>query len=126
MSRREKAALRQLTRWRDFYVGPGTFDSMPPKVRSYIVATTPVNVRDWSSGTPFGPSKETLQSIDIRTTVVRGGSSHPAMRRMAELLHDWIPEAQLVTVEGSHFLPSSPPAEIAALVRRQVDGTPVT
>jgi pimeloyl-ACP methyl ester carboxylesterase len=46
----------------DFYGGPGTFDSMPPKVRSYIVATTPVNVRDWSSGTPFEPSKETRRS----------------------------------------------------------------
>jgi pimeloyl-ACP methyl ester carboxylesterase len=111
----------------DFYGGQGTFDSMPPKVRSYIVATTAVNVRDWSSGTPFQPSKEALQSIDIPTTVVRGGNSHPAMRRIAELLHDWIPAAQLVTVEGgSHFLPSSHPAEIAALVRRQVDGTPVT
>lgn len=110
----------------DFYGGAGTFDSMPPKVRSYIVATTAVNVRDWSSGTPFEPSKETLQSIDVPTTVVRGGNSHPAMRRIAELLHDSIPAAQLVTIEGgSHFLPSSHPAEIAALVRRQVGGTPV-
>jgi pimeloyl-ACP methyl ester carboxylesterase len=110
----------------DFYGGAGTFDSMPPKVRSYIVATTAVNVRDWSSGTPFEPNKETLQSIDVPTTVVRGENSHPAMRRIAELLHDSIPAAQLVTIEGgSHFLPSSHPAEIAALVRRQVDGTPV-
>jgi pimeloyl-ACP methyl ester carboxylesterase len=126
MSGPQKADLRQLTRWRDFYVGPGTFDSKPPKVRSYIVAITPVNVRDWSSGTPFEPSKETLQSIDIRTTVVRGGSSQPAMSRIAELRHDSIPEAKLVTVEGIHFLPSSHPSEIAALVRRQVDGAPVT
>jgi pimeloyl-ACP methyl ester carboxylesterase len=111
----------------DFYGGPGTFDSMPPKVRSYIVATTPVNVRDWSSGTPFEPSKETLQAIDVPTMVVRGGGSHPAMRRLAELLHDSISESQLVTIEGgSHFLASSHPAEIAELVRRQVDGPPVT
>jgi pimeloyl-ACP methyl ester carboxylesterase len=48
------------------------------------------------------------------------------MRRIAELLHDSIPAAQLVTIEGgSHFLPSSHPAEIAALLRRQADGTPV-
>ncbi|MFO1304847.1 MAG: alpha/beta hydrolase [Burkholderiales bacterium] len=108
----------------DFYGGKGTFDSMPPKVRSYIVATTAVNVRDWSSGTPFEPSKETLQAIDVPTTVVRGGNGHPAMRRIAELLHESIPGAQLVTIEGgSHFLPSSHPAEIAALVQRQVDGS---
>jgi pimeloyl-ACP methyl ester carboxylesterase len=110
----------------DFYGGAGTFDSMPPKVRSYIIATTAVNVRDWSSGTPFEPGKETLQAIDVPTTVVRGGNSHPAMQRIAELLHDWIPGAQLVTVDGgSHFLPSSHPAEIAALVRRHIDATPV-
>lgn len=110
----------------DFYGGPGTFDCMPAKVRNYIVATTAVNVRDWSSGTPFEPSRETLRSIDVPTTVVRGGNSHPAMRRIAELLHDSIPAAELVTIEGgSHFLPSSHPAEIAALVRRQVHGTPV-
>jgi pimeloyl-ACP methyl ester carboxylesterase len=109
----------------DFYGGAGTFDSMPPKVRSYIVATTAVNVRDWSSGTPFEPSEESLQSIDVPTTVVRGANSHPAMRRIAELLHDSIPSAQLVTIEGgSHFLPSSHPAEIAALVRTMVCPAP--
>ncbi len=108
----------------DFYGGPGTFDSMPPKVCSYIVATTAVNVRDWTSGTPFEPSKETLRSIDIPTMVVRGGDSHPAMLKIAELLHDSISEANLVTIEGgSHFLPSSHPAEIAALIRQHVDGT---
>lgn len=108
----------------DFYGGAGAFDAMPAKVRSYVVATTAVNVRDWSSGTPFEPTKATLQSIVVPTTVVRGGDSHPAMLRIAELLHDAIPRAQLVTIEGgSHFLPSTHPAEIAALVRRQVDGT---
>jgi pimeloyl-ACP methyl ester carboxylesterase len=107
----------------DFYGGPGTFDSMPPKVRSYVIATTAVNVRDWSSGTPFEPSRETLRSIAIPTTVVRGGNGHPAMRRIAELLHQSIPPADLVTIEGgSHFLPSSHAAEIAAVVRRHVDG----
>ncbi|MFO1312093.1 MAG: alpha/beta fold hydrolase [Burkholderiales bacterium] len=30
----------------DFYGGPGAFDAMPPKVRSYVVATTAANVRD--------------------------------------------------------------------------------
>ena len=111
----------------DFYGGPGAFDSMPPKVRTYIISTTAVNVRDWSSGTPFEPSEETLQSIAIPTTLVCGGSSHPAMRRIAELLHASISGAQLVTIEGgSHFLPSSHPSEIAALMRRQVDGTRVT
>jgi pimeloyl-ACP methyl ester carboxylesterase len=111
----------------DFYGGQGTFDSMPPKVRGYVIATTAVNVRDWSSGTPFEPSKEALQAVRVPTTVVRGGNTHPAMRRIAELLHDAITESQFVTIEGgSHFLPSTHPAEIAMLVRRQVDGMPLS
>lgn len=111
----------------DFYGGPGTFDSMPPKVRGYVVATTAVNIRDRSSGTPFQPSSETLRSIAIPTTVIRGGNGHPAMRRIAELLHDSISAARLVTIEGgSHFLPSSHAAEIAAVIRQHVDGMPTT
>lgn len=120
VARGEAEAARRVI---DFYGGAGTFDAMPPKVRSYVVATTPVNVRDWTSGTPFAPTREELQSIGVPTTVVRGGESHPAMLRIAELLHEAIPGAQLVTIAGgSHFLPSTHPAEIAALVRRQVDG----
>ena len=72
----------------DFYGGSGTFDSMPPKVRKYIVDTTAVNVRDWTSGIPFEPGKEALRSIDLSTTVVRGGNSHAAMLRIADLLSD--------------------------------------
>ncbi len=110
----------------DFYGGAGTFDAMPPKVRSYVVATTAVNVRDWSSGTSFEPTRETLRSIAVPTTVVRGGDSHPAMLKIAELLHEAIPGAQLVTIEGgSHFLPSTHSAEVAALVRRHVGSTAI-
>jgi pimeloyl-ACP methyl ester carboxylesterase len=105
----------------DFYGGAGAFDSLPPKVRSYVVATAAVNIRDWSSGTPFQPSAEVLRSIRVPTIVVRGGSSHPAMLRIAELLSDSIPDAQLITIAGgSHFLPSTHPQAIAALVQQQV------
>lgn len=108
----------------DFYGGTGNFDAMPPKVRSYIVATTAANVRDWSSGTPFEPSADALRSIGVRTTVVRGGNGHPAMLRIAEILSESIPEAHLVTIEGgSHFLPSTHPQAIAALIRQQIDAS---
>jgi pimeloyl-ACP methyl ester carboxylesterase len=108
----------------DFYGGAGAFDAMPEKVRSYIVATTPANVRDWSSGTPFEPHAAALGSIGIPTIVMRGGSGHPAMLRIAEVLFRSIPGARLVTIEGgSHFLPSTHPDAIAALIAQQVDGT---
>ncbi len=119
VARGEAEAARQVI---DFYGGAGTFDAMPAKVRTYVIATTAVNVRDWSSGTPFAPSRERLETIAVPTTVVRGAHTHPAMFRIAELLQKAIPDAQLVTIAGgSHFLPSSHPVEVAALVRQQVD-----
>ncbi|MEO8299743.1 MAG: alpha/beta hydrolase [Burkholderiales bacterium] len=106
----------------DFYGGAGTFDSMPTKVRDYVIKTTAVNVRDWSSGTPFEPSRDELQTLNLPTTLIRGGDTHPAMRRIAELLHDAIPESELVTIDGgSHFLPSTHPKEVAAVLRRKLD-----
>ncbi|MBK6866079.1 MAG: alpha/beta hydrolase [Ideonella sp.] len=106
----------------DFYGGAGSFDAMPPKVRAYVVATTPVNVRDWSSGTPFEPSPQALRAIGVPTTVVRGGSTHPAMSQIAELLHASMPGSRFVTIDGGgHFLPSTHAAQVATLVRRQVE-----
>jgi pimeloyl-ACP methyl ester carboxylesterase len=107
----------------DFYGGAGAFDALPAKVRAYVVATTAANVRDWSSGTPFAPTKETLASISVPTVVIRGERSHPAMLRIAERLAESIPDARLVTIEdGSHFLPSTHPDEIAALIDQHVGG----
>jgi pimeloyl-ACP methyl ester carboxylesterase len=105
----------------DFYGGAGTYDAFPQKVRDYVVATTPSNVRDWSSGTPFTPPLADYGKIAIPTLVIRGGSGHPAMMRIAELLATHIPTAKLTTVEGgSHFLPASHPAELADLIAAHV------
>ncbi len=105
----------------DFYGGEGTFAAFPEKVRDYVVKTTPANVRDWSSGTPFEHPRAAYQQIAVSTLVVRGGDGHPAMRRIAELLAESIPNARLQTVAGgSHFLPATHPAELARLLDMHV------
>lgn len=106
----------------DFYGGEGTFDAFPQTVRDYIIKTTPANIRDWSSGTPFEPSLDAYQQIVARTLVVRGGTGHPAMMRIAEILAETIPNARLETITGSHFLPATNPAELARLLEAHVDG----
>lgn len=105
----------------DFYGGEGTFDAFPAKVRDYVVKTTAANIRDWSSGTPFEPSRSAWQEIAVPTLVVRGGDTHPAMARIAEILAEFIPHARLQTVAGgSHFLPATHPAELARLLEGHV------
>lgn len=109
----------------DFYGGDGAFDALPARARDYVVATTRVNVRDWTSGTPFEPPIETLQSLRLPTTVVRGATSHPAMLGIAGLLHELIPDSTMVTIgDGGHFLPTSHPAQIAELIRQRVQAKP--
>jgi pimeloyl-ACP methyl ester carboxylesterase len=101
----------------DFYGGAGAFDAMPEKVRAYVMATTASNIRDWTSGTPFAPAIATYATISIPTRVIRGGETHPAMARIAEVLADSIPNATLSTLDGgSHFLPTTHAAEVANLV----------
>jgi pimeloyl-ACP methyl ester carboxylesterase len=106
----------------DFYGGEGTFDAFPAKVRDYVIKTTPTNIRDWSSGTPFEPSRTAYQQIAVSTLVVRGGDGHPAMMRIAEILTEFIPKARLQTIAGgSHFLQSTNPSEVAHLLDAHVD-----
>lgn len=101
----------------DFYGGGGTFAALPAKVRDYVMATTPANIRDWSSGTPFEPPLSAYQQIAVPTLVVRGGDGHPAMMRIAEILAEAIPQSRLETVaRGGHFLPATNPAELARLL----------
>jgi pimeloyl-ACP methyl ester carboxylesterase len=105
----------------DFYGGEGTFAAFPAKVRDYVIRTTPANILDWSSGTPFEPPLSACQQIGAPTLVVRGGNGHPAMMRIAEILAGAIPHARLETVDGgSHFLPATNPAELARLIDAHV------
>jgi pimeloyl-ACP methyl ester carboxylesterase len=105
----------------DFYGGPGTFDAFPDKVRGYVRATTPSNIRDWTSGTPFAPPLPAFQSISGPVAVIRGGDGHPAMQRLGEVLASAIQGATFHTGDGgSHFLPTSHPKDIAAIVEATI------
>jgi pimeloyl-ACP methyl ester carboxylesterase len=108
----------------DFYGGTGAFDAFPAKVRDYVIATTPSNVRDWTSGMPFAPPLADYGRITAPTQVIRGAKSHPAMVRVAELLAANLPNASLETIDGgSHFLPATHPGDVAELVIAHVSKT---
>ncbi len=108
----------------DFYGGVGAFDAFPPKVRDYVVATTASNIRDWTSAASFQPPLAAFRAIRAPTLVIRGGKGHPAMLRIAELLTETMPAAELATIDGgSHFLPMTHAAAVARLVEAHVART---
>ena len=107
----------------DFYGGPGTYASWPPRVRAYAVQTTPVNILDWASAYGFPLSAASLAAIDIPVLVVRGGSSPLAVQRAIALLGECISNAELATLEGAaHFLIATHAGQVAALIEGHVHG----
>jgi pimeloyl-ACP methyl ester carboxylesterase len=105
----------------DFYGGAGTFASWPTRVRDYAVTTTAVNLLDWASAYDFAPSPSELAAVDIPVLVVRGGESHPAVRRANTVLAAGLRQAECITIEGAaHFMIATHPNRIARLIAEHV------
>ncbi len=101
----------------DFFAGPGTFASWPPRVRAYAVATTPVNILDWETAFDYPLTAEVLAQVQIPALIIRGGESHPSMQRVNEILSERMTQASLATIEGAaHFMIATHAAEVARLV----------
>jgi pimeloyl-ACP methyl ester carboxylesterase len=114
----ESAAIETMV---DFYGGAGTFAGWPQRVRSYAMETTAVNILDWASAYGFHPEPESLAKIKVPALVVRGGASHPAMKRANELLAGCMAKASIVTIAGAaHFMISTHAQEVARAIARHV------
>lgn len=109
--------------WRviDFWAGAGSFDRLPEKVKTYIAQTTPTNILDWQSMFGLDRPMRDYSTLPFPSLVVRSANSHPAARQVAEILARILPYAHLAEVENaSHFLISTHPREVGALIAEQV------
>jgi len=114
----ESAAIETMI---DFYGGAGTFAAWPPRVRQYAIDTTAVNILDWASAYNFPLTPAALARIEIPALVVRGGESHPAVRRANELLAWQMADADMVTIAGAaHFVISTHAREMAGVIAQHV------
>ncbi|KJC54021.1 alpha/beta hydrolase [Bradyrhizobium sp. LTSPM299] len=107
----------------DFYGGPGTFASWPPRVCAYAERTTPVNIVDWASAYGFPLSAALLAAIRMPVLVARGSASHPAMQRANAMLSECIDQAALATIDGAaHFMIATHATDVAHLIAQHVLG----
>jgi len=105
----------------DFYGGAGTFASWPPRLRSYAVETTHVNILDWASAYGFVLSAALLARVDIPVLVFRGGDSHPAVQRANALLGECMSDSVLATIDrAAHFMIATHAKEVARLTAEHV------
>src|SRR5262245_43177342 len=117
----EKEAARRVI---DFYGGSGSFDSFALRMRESIIATTGVNILDWTSGMAFVPELARYASITAPSLVIRGERGHPAVRRTAEILSSVLCKSSLVTVpNASHFMIATHASQVAKLIEEHVSSS---
>jgi len=82
-----------------------------------------VNILDWAAAYDFQLTPACLANIDVPTVVLRGGASHPAMRRANELLGQSIADASVATIAGAaHFMISTHAQDVAGAIARHIAG----
>jgi pimeloyl-ACP methyl ester carboxylesterase len=114
----ERDAARRVI---DLWEGAGSFDKMPPRVREYVIETTPSNILDWSAHWAFRAALADYAAIRVPALLLHGGETHLAMRRVAQILAGQMPNAKLGEIPGArHFLISTHPRECAARIAEHV------
>ena len=117
----DKTAIEQMI---DFYGGAGTFSSWPQRLRDYAAETTPVNLLDWASAYGFELTPALLATVKTPTLVLWGEASHPAAKRVNELLGQRIPNATIAEITGAaHFMISSHARQVAGVIAQHVTRT---
>lgn len=105
----------------DFWAGPGSFEALPQAMRDYAIRTTRANVLDWLSMFGFDCPITDYAAIDCPVLVVSGERSHPAARRVADVLADICPHATRAEIAGaSHLVIGTHPDEAATLIAEHV------
>lgn len=105
----------------DFYGGAGTFDAYPSAVQDKVITQTPTNILDWDSGYAESPRLEDFATVNVPTLVICGGTSHMAMQRCNQLLVDYLPQAQLMALDGAnHFMIVTHAADLTLLIDRHI------
>ena len=113
----DNAAVERLI---DFFGGAGTFAGWPPRVRSYAMETTAVNLLDWASAYGFSLTPASLSNLDVPTLVLWGARSHPAMKRANLLLAECIDASAASIADAAHFMISTHAQELASTLAQHV------
>jgi pimeloyl-ACP methyl ester carboxylesterase len=105
----------------DFYGGQGAFADLPPRVRDYVIRSTPSNILDWRSVYGFDSRPALLARMDLPTLVFWGENSHPAVQCANGLMGACIPHARVAVVnDARHFMISTHASETARLISDHV------
>jgi pimeloyl-ACP methyl ester carboxylesterase len=110
---REQAAATFL----DYWSGPGSFASFPPRVQKDFAQRTEKLELDFRALTQTQLTLEDYRELLLPVTVIAGRSSRAPALRVAEKLSQTLPDCRLHWVETAHMGPLTDPELVNPIIR---------
>jgi|GEM_PF-621636 len=111
----------------DYFVGPGSVDRIPPRMRALLMG----NMREWEALTTSrdafpAVSREEVRALPMPVLMLSGAKTYPMMKLIdAELEHNLADGQREIIAEGTHDVCSEKPAACAKAIRGFLDYTAI-
>jgi len=110
-------------RFANYWLGAGSWESMPEKRRVAFAASCAPNFYEWDAVMDEETTLEQWKEIPARTLVVSAKETVRPIREIIELLAGGCPNWSFVNIsEGGHMAPLTHPELVNPIVRQFLDG----
>jgi pimeloyl-ACP methyl ester carboxylesterase len=112
-------------RFADYWLGDGTWATMPEKRRTAFAAGLQPNFFEWDAVMSEETTLEQWQSIPARTLVMNDPQTRRPIREIVEIFAQACPRWSFhAIVGGGHMAPLTRPELVNPVVRRFLDASP--
>jgi pimeloyl-ACP methyl ester carboxylesterase len=109
-------------RFADYWLGDGSWDSMPEKRRCAFVESLPPNFHEWDAIMEEEASVDEWMALTARTLLVSDTATRRPIREIVEILAKACPHWSFRTITGAgHMAPLTHPDLINPIVREFLD-----
>jgi pimeloyl-ACP methyl ester carboxylesterase len=109
-------------RFADYWLGDGSWGTMPEKRRAVFAASLPPNVHEWDGVMEEETTIEELKALTARTLVVSDAATRLPIREIIDIFAKACPHWTFRTItEGGHMAPLTRPELINPIVREFLD-----
>ena len=113
---------RVAERFADYWLGDGSWASMPDNRRAAFIASLPPNFHEWDAVMNEQTTVEEWKRLGAQVLVVSAAHTRRPIREIVEILAERCPHWTFARVaEGGHMAPLTRPELVNPIVRRYLD-----
>jgi pimeloyl-ACP methyl ester carboxylesterase len=101
----------------DFWSGPGTFASYPPRLQKDFTARAEKLLLDFRALTHTAVTAEDYRNLPLPVTLLAGRSSKAPALRVSEVLAEILPNCSRVWVDTGHMGPLTDPDAVNVIIK---------